>query len=32
MRQVKEHRKELHVDAEDDPRIIIGPEDIPESY
>jgi uncharacterized protein (DUF433 family) len=31
MRQVKERRKELHVDAKDDSRIIIGPEDIPES-
>jgi hypothetical protein len=31
MGQGKERHKELHAGAEDDPRIIIGPEDIPES-
>jgi len=31
MRAVKEHRQELHKTAEDDPEIITGPEDLPES-
>jgi uncharacterized protein (DUF433 family) len=31
MRAVEEHRRELHETAEEDPRIIIGPEDLPES-
>ena len=31
MRAVKEHRRELHETAEEDPIIITGPEDLPES-
>jgi hypothetical protein len=31
MRAVKEHRRELHEAAGDDPRIITGPEDLLES-
>jgi len=31
MRAVKEHRRELHESAEKDPKIITGPEDLPES-
>ena len=31
MRAVKEHRRELQETAEEDPTIITGPEDLPES-
>ena len=31
MRAVKEHRRELHEAAEEDPKIITGPKDLPES-
>ena len=31
MRAVNEHRQALHEDAEEDPNIITGPKDIPES-
>lgn len=31
MRAVKEHRRELNEAAEKDPKIITGPEDLPES-
>ena len=31
MRTVEERRRELHEAAEDDPEIITGPEDLPES-
>jgi len=30
MRAVKQHRRELHEAAEEDPKIITGPEDLPE--
>ena len=31
MRSVKERRRELHEAAEEDPKIVTGPEDLPES-
>jgi len=31
MRAVNEHRRALHKDAKEDPNIITGPEDLPES-
>ena len=31
MRAVEEHRRELHEAAEEDPGIVTGPEDLPES-